>query len=44
MDTLAFTRACLSDVRVIMVFIRIPLIELLSQAVMGQIPTLKYLL
>jgi hypothetical protein len=29
-----FTRACLSDVRVIMVIIRVPLVELLCQAVM----------
>jgi hypothetical protein len=39
-----FTRACLSDVRVIMVIIRVPLVELLCQAVMEWIPVLEYLL
>jgi hypothetical protein len=43
MEKLAFTRACLSDVRVVMVIMRVPLVELLCQAVMGQIPTLEYL-
>jgi hypothetical protein len=44
MEKLAFTRACLSDVSVIMTIMRVPLIELLCQVVMGWIPALEYLL
>jgi hypothetical protein len=44
MKKLAFTRASLSDVRVIMVNMRAPLVELLYQMAMGWIPTLEYLL
>jgi hypothetical protein len=43
MEKLAFSRACLSDARVIMAIIRVPLAELLCQAVMRWIPTLEYL-
>jgi hypothetical protein len=39
-----FTRACLSYVRTIMVFMCASLFELLCQAVMGQVPALEYLL
>jgi hypothetical protein len=39
-----FTRTCLSYVRVIMAFMRVSLIEPLSQAVMEQILALKYML
>jgi hypothetical protein len=35
MDKLTFTMAFLSDVRVIMVIMCVPLVELLYQAVMG---------
>jgi hypothetical protein len=44
MEKLAFTRVCLSDVSVIMAIMRIPLVELLYQTVMGWIPALEYLL
>jgi hypothetical protein len=44
MEKLAFTRACLSAIRVIMEIMRVPLVELLYRAVMGWIPTLKYML
>jgi hypothetical protein len=44
MEKLAFTRACLSDVRVIMVIMRVPLVKLLCQAAMGWIPALDFLL
>jgi hypothetical protein len=44
MEKLNFTRAFLSDVRVTMVIMRVPVVELLCQAAMGQIPTLKCLL
>jgi hypothetical protein len=44
MDKLAFTRACLSDVGAIIVIIRVPLVELLCQAVIGWISALEYLL
>jgi hypothetical protein len=40
----AFTRACLSSARVIMVIMRVPVVELLCQMVMGWLPVLKYLL
>jgi hypothetical protein len=40
----AFTKACLSDVRVIIVFMRVPLVELLYQVTMGWISVLEYLL
>jgi hypothetical protein len=44
MKKLVFTMPCLSDVRVIMAIMRVPLIELLCQAVIGCIPTFEYLL
>jgi hypothetical protein len=44
MEKLAFTRACLSGVRVIMMIMHVPLVELLCQAVMGWISALEYLL
>jgi hypothetical protein len=44
MEKLAFTRACLSDVSVIMMIMRVPLVKLLCQPVMGWIPALEYLL
>jgi hypothetical protein len=39
-----FTMACLSDDRVIMVIMRVPLVESLCQMVMEWIPTHEYLL
>jgi hypothetical protein len=39
MEKLAFTRACLSDVRVIVVILHVPLIESLCPTAMGWIPT-----
>jgi hypothetical protein len=39
MEKLVFIWACLSDVRVIMVIMHVPLIQSLCQAVMGWIPT-----
>jgi hypothetical protein len=36
--------ACLSYVRIIMVFMRVPLVELLWQATMGWIPALEYMM
>jgi hypothetical protein len=39
-----FSRACLSNIRVIMAIIHVPLVELLCQMVMGQNPALKYVL
>jgi hypothetical protein len=42
MEKPVFTRACLSDVRVILVIMRVSLVELLCQVVMRQIPTLEY--
>jgi hypothetical protein len=44
MEKLIFTRAYLSNVKVIMVIMCVPSIELLCQSVMGQIHALKYLL
>jgi hypothetical protein len=44
MEKLTFTRACRSDVRVITVIMRVPLVESLCQAAMEQIPALEYLL
>jgi hypothetical protein len=38
------TRACLSDVRAIVVVMCVPLVEFLCQTTMGWIPTLEYLL
>jgi hypothetical protein len=35
MDKVAFTRACLSYVRVILVIMLVPLVELLYQTTMG---------
>jgi hypothetical protein len=42
MEKLAFTRVNLSDVRVIMVIMRVFMEELLCQAVMERIPVLEY--
>jgi hypothetical protein len=42
MEKPTFTWACFSDVRVIMVVMRVPLVELLCQVVMGWIPALEY--
>jgi hypothetical protein len=39
-----FTMLCLSHARVIMVLMRVSLIELPCQAVMGRIPALVYML
>jgi hypothetical protein len=44
MEKLAFTRACLSSIRVIIVIMHVSLVALLCQALMGQNPTLEYLL
>jgi hypothetical protein len=44
MKKLTSIRACLSDVIVIMVIMRAPLVEFLYQTVMEWIPTLEYLL
>jgi hypothetical protein len=43
MEKPAFTRACLSYVRVIMAIMHVPLVELLCQAVMGHIQALEYM-
>jgi hypothetical protein len=40
MEYIIFTKTCLSDVRVIMVFMRVSLVELLCKMVMGRIPIL----
>jgi hypothetical protein len=44
MEHIIFTRTCLPYVRVIMVFIRVPMVEPLSQTVMGWTPTLECML
>jgi hypothetical protein len=44
MERLGCTRACLSDISVIMPIMRVSLVELLCQVVMGWIPALEYLL
>jgi hypothetical protein len=44
MEKLAFTRACLSNVKVIIAMMCVPLVELLCEMTMGQIPALEYLL
>jgi hypothetical protein len=44
MEKPAFSRASLSGVRVIMVIVCVPVVELLCHTVVGQIPLLKYLL
>jgi hypothetical protein len=44
MEKATFTKVWLSDVRVIMVIMCVPLVELLCQAVMGWILALEYLL
>jgi hypothetical protein len=44
MEKSAFTRVSLSNVRVIMTIMYVHVDELLSQAVTGHIPVLKYLL
>jgi hypothetical protein len=37
MEKLAFNKACLSDVKVIMAIMHVPMVELLHQAAMGWI-------
>jgi hypothetical protein len=44
MEKLTFTKACLSDVSVIMTIMRVPLVKLLCQVVMGCISSIEYLL
>jgi hypothetical protein len=44
MKRLVFTRVHLSNVRVTMAIIRVPLVELLCHTVIGWIPALEYLL
>jgi hypothetical protein len=44
MEHPVFTKACLSDVRVIMMIKLVPVVELLCQTVTGWIPVLKILL
>jgi hypothetical protein len=44
MEKPAFTEVSLSDVRVIMMIMHVPMEELLCQATMGWVPLLKYLL
>jgi hypothetical protein len=44
MEKIVFTMACLSYIEAIMSFMRVSLVELLRQAVMGQVPTLEYML
>jgi hypothetical protein len=44
MENSVFTRACLSDIKVIIEIMRVLLGELLCQAAMRRIPTLEYLL
>jgi hypothetical protein len=44
MEKVTFTRARLSNVRVITAIMRVPFVELLCQMAMGWIPTPKYLL
>jgi hypothetical protein len=44
MEKLAFTRAHLSNVRVNMMIVRVPLVDLLCQTMMGWILALEYLL
>jgi hypothetical protein len=44
MEKLTFTRACLSNVILIIVIMQVPLVESLCQAVMGRIPVVEYLL
>jgi hypothetical protein len=44
MEKLAFTRACLSYVRVIMVIMRVSMVELMCQMSMGWILALEYVL
>jgi hypothetical protein len=44
MEKSAFTRLCLSCVRVIMAIMHVPVVELQCQTTMGWLPVLKYLL
>jgi hypothetical protein len=44
MEKPAFTRMDLSDVRVIMVIMDVPVKEMLCQTVMGWIPVLKFIM
>jgi hypothetical protein len=44
MEKSTFTNACLSGVRAVMSIMRVPVVELLHQAMMGQLPVFKYLL
>jgi hypothetical protein len=43
MEKLTFTKIFLSDVRVIMAIMRVPMVELFCHMTMGWIPTLEYL-
>jgi hypothetical protein len=43
MEKLTFTKTFLSDVRVIMAIMRVPMVELFCQTTMGWIPTVEYL-
>jgi hypothetical protein len=44
MEEIIFIMACSSYVRAIMTFMRVSLVELLRQTVMGRVPTLEYIL
>jgi hypothetical protein len=44
MEYINFTRICLSYIRVIMMFMRVSMVELLRQIVMGRIPALDCML
>jgi hypothetical protein len=44
MEKPTLTRACLSDVRVIMAIMPLPLVESLCEVAMGRIPAFKYLM
>jgi hypothetical protein len=43
MEHIVFTKTYLSYIRVIMAFMHVPLVVLLIQTVMGQIPTLEFM-
>jgi hypothetical protein len=44
MEKSTFTRANLSDVRIIIAIVCVPMVELLCQVVIGRIPVLEHLL
>jgi hypothetical protein len=44
MEYIIFIMVCLSYVRVIITFMRVSLVELLHQAVMGRVPPLEYMI